>query len=174
MHQSISTLPVILSFLKFCVARTSWVERHQEKQTTNYRSFQIENFGNLKMTDRERKETKLYLFMIFLACRKFESQNYRNLMNKSFLFKIWTTFPQPVLKLFGANHNHKHCKSLHQIQRQHYRLNFIFLKILVCKQCVFSFRHLISATVNYPKKPGFNLYQLRHCAYITTAWKHGF
>ena len=28
MRHSISTLPVILSFMKFCVARTFWVERH--------------------------------------------------------------------------------------------------------------------------------------------------
>ena len=28
MCHSISTLPVILSFMKFCVARTFWVERH--------------------------------------------------------------------------------------------------------------------------------------------------
>ena len=29
-------------------------------------------------------------------------------------------------------------------------------------------------TVNYPKKPGFNLYQLRHCAYITYSVKTWF
>ena len=28
MRHSILTLPVILSFMKFCVARTFWVERH--------------------------------------------------------------------------------------------------------------------------------------------------
>ena len=28
MHQYISTLPVFLSFMKFCVSQTSFVERH--------------------------------------------------------------------------------------------------------------------------------------------------
>ena len=131
MHLSISTLPVILSFLKFCVARTSWVERHQEKQKqkTNYRSFQNWKFWKLKngraweerdkiiiktqkrINKKSLKSNYFINFMIvfqdasqpfsfsntfFLACRKFENQNYKNLMNKSFLFKIWTTFPQPV------------------------------------------------------------------------------
>ena len=30
---------------------------------------------------------------------------------------------------------------------------------------------LKQTTINYPKKPGFNLYQLRHCAYITYSVK---
>jgi len=37
--------------------------------------------------------------------------------------------------------------------------------------CQFDF-HL--HTVNYPKKPGFNLYQSRHCAYITYSVKTWF
>ena len=32
----------------------------------------------------------------------------------------------------------------------------------------------ISHTMNYPKKPGFNLYQSRHCAYITYSEKTWF
>jgi len=44
---------------------------------------------------------------------------------------------------------------------------------MLCLHYMTGLNYIYTGTMNYPKKTGFNLYQSRHCAYIT-AWKPGF